>query len=298
MKRVLALLLLLTIAASLVSCQSGDDTTATVAPPTRVAVLFSSLAEAWQDAGGSVAITVGESVERGLVEEGTPLVDGGAGKSIDVERLLALAPDLVIASPDVPAQVKAAETCRAVGIPTLLVRIETFADYCEAIDSFTSITQDREAAEACRRLSDEISALLASPEATAAEGSTVLFIRAGGSLSATKAKRAEDHFAAAMLEDFGCRNIAAEAPLLVDTLSVEAILAADPDHIFFSLMGSEEGARATVEALLSRPEWQTLTAVREGHVTVLTRELFHYKPNSRWGEAYSTLLAALTGDAP
>ncbi len=300
MRRTLAVLLLLALVCSFVSCTPGgtpDDTT-TAAPPTRVAVLFSSLAEVWQEAGGSVAITVGESIERGLVPEDTPLVDSGAGKTIDVERLLSLAPDLVIASRDIPAQVEAAEILDRAGIPTLLLRVETFYDYCAAISTLAPLTGSGEATVACDRLKAEIQNILASPEALAVRGETVLFARAGSSAASTKAKLPTDHFAAAMLAELGCHNIAEEAPLLVDTLSVEAILAADPDHIFFSLMGNETAARANVEALLARPEWQALTAVREGRVTILARDLFHYKPNSRWDEAYRALLSAMTGGTP
>ena len=61
-------------------------------------------------------------------------------------------------------------------------------------------------------------------------------------------------------------------------------------------MGDEEGARRHVEAMLQRPEWQTLSAVREGRVLILPRELFHYKPCARWEEAYSYLISALEGD--
>ena len=43
--------------------------------PQKTAVLFSSLAECWIEAGGEVYVTVGESVERGLVKEETELVD-------------------------------------------------------------------------------------------------------------------------------------------------------------------------------------------------------------------------------
>lgn len=300
MRRPVALLSLVALLFSLASCSPGNapDSTATAAPPTRVAVLFSSLAEAWQEAGGTVAITVGESVERGLVPAETPLVDGGAGKSIDTERLLALAPDLVIASSDIPAQVKAADTCRAAGIPTLLLRLETFSDYSAAITTFTDLTGNSEALISHEALTAEVTSLLASSKADATCEKRILFIRAGSTAASTKAKRAGDHFAAAMLNELGCHNIADSAPLLVDTLSVEAILTADPDHIFFSLMGSEDGARANVEALLARPEWQSLSAVREGHVTILSRDLFHYKPNRRWPEAYRTLLSALQGATP
>ena len=58
--------------------------------PKRTAVLFSSFAEVWKLAGGETAVTVGESVERGFADETALLVDGGAGKTIDTERLLSL----------------------------------------------------------------------------------------------------------------------------------------------------------------------------------------------------------------
>ena len=108
--------------------------------PRRVAVLFSSLAEMWQDAGGEVAITVGESVSRGIVAEGTPLVDGGAGKTVNVELLLSLSPDLVILSEDVPAQRDAAQILRSAKIPVLSCRVETLSDY---LSLFRVMTGDR-----------------------------------------------------------------------------------------------------------------------------------------------------------
>ena len=75
--------------------------------PETVAVLFSSYPEIWNLAGGTVSVTVGESVERGFVPAETPLVDSGAGKTINVERLLAAQPDFVIGSADIDAQVEA-----------------------------------------------------------------------------------------------------------------------------------------------------------------------------------------------
>lgn len=292
LSRLLALLLLLSL---LASCGEGEpnDSTQAATPPARVAVLFSSLAEVWQAAGGTVAVTVGESVTRGLVPRGTPLVDSGAGKTVNTELLLAERPDLVVYSPDIPAGVKAAEAAERAGIATLALRVESFSDYAAAIRTAAALTGSD---AALARISDEeaaIAALLASDRARVARGRSMLFIRAGQSASSTKAKRSEDHFAAAMLGELGLRNIADEASVLLDTLSPEAILASDPDYIFFSLMGDEAGARANIEAMLARPEWQALSAVREGRTVILPRELFHYKPCARWREAYAYLIDIL-----
>ena len=289
MRRFIALLLIPVLLTALFSCDT-QDAADTATPPARVAVLFSSLCEVWQNAGGTVAITVGESVERGLVSDGVMLVDDGAGKSINTELLLAAQPDLVVYSPDIPAQEAAAALCEAAGIDTLPLRVETFTEYVEAIRTAAAITTDPDAVTTAEGTRGEIEAIKSScPDATP----RVLFVRAGSTASSTKAKQSADHFAAAMLSELGCINIADEAPLLVDTLSTEAILAADPDHIFFSLMGNEEAAKANIEALLQRPEWQALRAVKTGRVTVLPRELFHFKPCGRYVRAYEFLADAL-----
>ena len=93
-------------------CSFVDDSGQTVniyQKPKKVAVLFSSYAEMWNLIGGETSITVYESVERGIVPQGTLIVDGGAGKQIDVELLVSYKPDFVIASLDVLKQVETVE---------------------------------------------------------------------------------------------------------------------------------------------------------------------------------------------
>ena len=86
------------------------------------------------------------------------------------------------------------------------------------------------------------------------------------------------------------------APVLLDGLSTEEILISDPDAILFTTMGDESAGAAYMQSLVEDPVWQTLTAVREGNVHQLPKELFQYKPNARWAEAYAYLIALLYGD--
>ena len=249
-------------------------------------------------AGGEIAVTVRESVERGFADANTILVDDAAGKRIDTETLIASAPDLVIGSADIEAQCDAADVCRSAGIPTLLLRVESFDDYLAVLKLFTTLTgNDDRYATYGTELSADIRAQIADYTA-GAEETSVLFIRAGSGARYTKAKTAEDHFAAAMLEELGCRNIADAAPVLLDGLSFEEILAKDPDHIFISTMGDEDAAKAYMDDLLKEPTWQSLTAVKEGNVHYLPKSLFQYKPNARWGEAYTYLITILEGNTP
>lgn len=312
MKKRLALLAL-SLCLLLCSCQKGEpdfvDTTvhftdatgATVSlpqNPTKVAVLFSSLADIWVSAGGEIAVTVGESVERGFADDTAILVDGAAGKRIDTETLIAASPDLVIGSADIEAQCDAADVCRRAGIPTLLLRVESFADYLSVLKLFTMLTNNADRYTTYgTELAAKIEAQIADYTASAEEPS-ILFIRAGSGARYTKAKTADDHFAAAMLEELGCCNIADSAPVLLDGLSFEEVLAKDPCHIFISTMGDEAAAKSYMDNLLKEPTWQSLTAVQTGRVHYLPKSLFQYKPNARWGEAYAYLIALLEGDTP
>lgn len=257
--------------------------------PQKVAVLFSSLADIWCLAGGSVEITVGESVERGFAESSAVLADSGAGKTVNTEILLASDPDFVICSADVEAQVKAADLLNKAGIPSACFRVDSFEDYLRVLKIFTDITGNSEAyAKNGEAVAHNIDSLLKSTEGK--NGGDILFIRSGSGASSAKAKTADQHFAAAMLSDIGTYNIAESAPLLLEGLSIEAVLREDPKFIFISTMGDDEAARAHMESVLQTPAWQALSAVKNGCVFYLPRELFQYKPNAKWDIAYEYLI--------
>ena len=273
-----------------------DSTNTTVTlteKPETVAVLFSSYAEVWKLAGGTVSVTVGESVERGFVSKEVTLVDEGAGKTIDHELLLAAQPDLIIGSADIAAQTEVCDTLSAGGIPCALFRVDTFEDYLSMLKICTDITGDNAAYETYgTAVQKQITEVKNMVENLSAEPKEILFIRAGSQYSATKAKRAPDNFVCIMLDELGSRNIADDAAVLLDGLSLEEILLRDPDYIFLTTMGKEEAAISYVTDLFGQSGWNTLTAVKNKNYTFLPKDLFHFKPNARWGEAY-TILAEL-----
>ena len=256
--------------------------------PTKTAVLFSSFSDMWSLAGGEVSITVGESVERGICEENVLLVDKGAGKSINLDLLISYKPDFVICSADIALQSSASEILCAAGIPCASFRVESFSDYLSVLDIMTDITGNKEAYKKYGLdLKESIDALISN--ATHEESKNILFIRAGTTAKATKAKRAEDHFAAKMLKELGSYNIADNAPVLLDSLSMEEVLRENPDCIFITTMGNESLAKEYMDSLLSDDLWQSLDAVKNGRYYYLPKELFQFKPNEKWYEAYYTL---------
>lgn len=117
----------------------------------------------------------------------------------------------------------------------------------------------------------------------------MLYIRATG--SSCKVKNSQNTVLGEMLADLGCVNIADSETGLLENLSLETIVAEDPDYIFVVVQGSDPAdAQALLEAtLLSNPAWEGLTAVREGRYHVMDQRLYNVKPNARWGEAYEKL---------
>ena len=94
-----------------------------------------------------------------------------------------------------------------------------------------------------------------------------------------------------MLSDLGCVNIADSDKSMLDDLSLEGIVAADPDYIFVTTQGNDtQAAMKSINNLLTdNAAWNSLRAVKEGKYYVLDKKLYNIKPNSRWGTAYKQL---------
>lgn len=262
-------------------------------PPKRVAALLGSYAETWLLAGGEVvAVTQDAYDERGL-ELPEDTVNLGANQQPDLEALFAAEPDLVLLTPDLDGQMGLKDSLAAAGIPAAWFKVETFDDYLTMLKICTDLTGRSDLYQKNGLdIQRDIDAAIASvPEG---EAPTVLLLRAYS--SGVRAKNS-DSIAGAMLKDLGAVNIADSNSGLLEDLQMESILAADPEFIFVTTMGaSQEAALKSLDELLhSDPAWQTLTAVKEGRVEVLPKDLFHYKPNARWGESYQMLAELMYG---
>lgn len=263
--------------------------------PQKTAVLFSSLAECWIEAGGEVYVTVGESVERGLVKEETELVDKGAGKTVDTEKLISLEPDFVICSADIASHRDVASALKKAKIPVAMLRMDTFEDYLTILRTLTKITGKTENYEQFgENAKSEIEKIISNGKRE--NNPKILFVRSGSSYSSAKAKKADDNFAAKILEDLGCINIADKAEVLLDNLSAEVILKENPQYIFVSVMGDYDNSKAYMQELLAKKEYASLDAVKNGRVYFLPKELFQYKPCGRWAESYRYISSILNNE--
>ncbi|MDR0530518.1 MAG: ABC transporter substrate-binding protein [Oscillospiraceae bacterium] len=251
-------------------------------PPRRVVCLYASYADLWLKAGGTlVGVTDDAISERALPVGGAKSV--GTLLRPNLESIAALDPDLVIATPDIAAQLALKENLARLGVATAYDTADTFAQYTRLAERFLALTGRSDLREPL------IDAPTAQVEAVRAQTRgkaqpTVLLLRANSSGVNVKS---EGTIAGEILRDLGAVNLADKTPSLLETLSLEVIAQENPQFILVAPQGiTEADAQIVIRELKAQnPVWGQL----EGRWVVLQKELFHYKPNERWGEAYETL---------
>ncbi len=305
MKRKITAILIVILALTLTACgtQTQDVDTDTAfgftddlgrsvtvyEAPQRVAALIGSFADVWCLAGGhdTLVAAADDAWTSFNLDLGVDVANLGAIKSPSLETLLAAEPDLVLASVNTAANLELEDVLEGAGITVAYFDVQGFDDYLNMLDICTTLTGVRENYERYGlNVKSEIDAAVARADGSAP---TVLVIRATG--VSCKVKASEGNVLGEMLADLGCVNVADSDTSLLENLSLEAIIAAEPDYIFAVLQGSDPtNAMATLETtLLANPGWNSLEAVREGRFYTLEHELYNLKPNARWGEAYEKL---------
>ena len=284
-------------AGTAVTFTDGLGRSLTVDSPRRVAALIGSFADMWCLAGGKDTLVAAAADTWTQFSQDLPdtVQNLGAVKEPSAETLLAVQPDLVLASTKTQADIDLLPTLEQAGIPVAYFDVSSFSDYLEMLEICTRITGCPERYE---QYGTAVQAQVEEAKARAEgkEAPTVLYLRATG--GSCKVKNSKGSVLGEMLEDLRCTNIADSDASLLEELSMESILAADPDYIFLVLQGgNQEKARQTLEkAVLSNPAWQQLTAVKEGRCHYMDQALYNLKPNARWGEAYEGLAEILYGE--
>ena len=258
--------------------------TVSVENPQRVACLTASFADIWCAAGGSETLAATTNAtwtyfDLGLGED---VVNLGGSKTLDLEALAACDPDLILASCGTDRNVELEDTLEKMGMDTAYFSVNSFEDYLRMLKICTDLTGRADLYEQNgTAVAERVGEALAR-----ADGSrpSVLVIRATG--SSCKVKGSEGSVLGEMLAALNCRNIADGGAL--EQLSMEAILAEDPDYIFV-VMQNADAQPILEETLLRDPAWQSLTAVEAGRYFVMDPSLYNLKPNARWGEAYEIL---------
>ena len=311
MVRILAFLL---AAAMLTGCaarpsEQTQETTVTfsddlgreirIAPPQRTACLLGSFAHVWLLAGGTVCATADDAWEDFQLDLPEDTVNLGGTENLSMELLLAAEPDLVIASSRRRQNMEWKDTLESMGIPVAYFEVTDFEDYLRMLGICTQLTGCEENYERYGlAVQQQIGAVVEQSKLRLENSAapTVLTLRA--SAGGMTVKNSSGTVLGEMLKNLGCINIADSDETLLENISVERIVMADPDYIFIVQRGDdEEGMQRYLQQFTEEnPAWAELTAVKEGRIWFMDKTLYNLKPNDRWGEAYEILEEILQND--
>ncbi|MEX1005422.1 MAG: ABC transporter substrate-binding protein [Acidimicrobiia bacterium] len=249
---------------------SGGVTTTIAERPTAIVSLSPTATEMLFAIGaGSQVVAVDEY---SYFPDDAPVTDL-SGFTPNLEAIVAYEPDLVVVSDDIDGIVAALE---GVDIPTLVLpgaqRVQDAYDQVRLLGDATGMISEAEAL--ATEMESEVSALVAGVELTS-EPLTYyheLGSDGGGSFYSVTSST----FIGEVFGTFGLESIADPADsdgFGYPVLSVEFIIDADPDLIFFTNCCGD-----TPETIAARPGWDSITAVQEGALYELDDDL-----SSRWG---------------
>ncbi len=262
----------------------------------RVVSLYGSFAETWILAGGSLAGTTNDAITERELDLGDEVAVIGTVQDPSLEEILALSPDFIIMSADTEAHVQLHEVLSEIGIAHAYYRVDSFDEYLSMLEQFCGMTGRWDLYEEnglliqsqIQDIMETVNEYVSSNDIPAP---TCLLLRAFS--TGAKAKGL-DNLAGVILADLGVDNLITRYESLLEDVSLEEVIAADPDYIFVVTMGSEEKAQSYMkETFEDNPAWNGLSAVQNGRYILLPRDLFHYKPNNRWAESYAYLAEIL-----
>ncbi len=272
------------------------------APPRRVVSLAPAAAEILAAIGAAdllAGVTLHDTVQPGLM--GKPLVGGFARP--DVERVLALKPDLVIAS---PVQAETVQALRRKSVPVLLYDVQTLEQGEAAIRRLGKLAGKEQEAEALiavqrehfDRAAAKTAALAGNPDHRPLRAMRLMGFRNNAVLVPGDASFQNDLI----------RKAGAEAPVFGRNgdpvlIGPEEWQRFDPEFVYYC-----DHDPALVQRKLSDPAWSGVSAVKNGRVVAypcdaINRIASHHGYFSLWlsadlyGAAYSKAENQIDTDA-
>ena len=183
------------------------------------------------------------------------------GMEHNLEKIVALNPDLVLAIGGSPAQVEKATEMEKLGLAVLVLEpgdIEGIMANIELVGKATGA--EKEASQLVAELRKRFDDIIA--RAKGAESSPTVFFELDATDPSKPYTPGPGSFIDALISLAGGSNVAASAKMQWAQLSTEEIIAQDPEVIVLG----DAGYGVTVEMVKERPGWSVITAVKNGAI--------------------------------
>lgn len=263
--------------------------------PRRVVICYGSFIGAWYAAGGTAVGTASVTSKATLPEAARQLPTVGSFGSPNPEQILALKPDLVLLCHKIGSHHQLQEILNANQIPSLMLEYENYRDFVELLDLFARLNGTAgDSSSKAAKLKTEVDAVIAGVPKTGGPRFLSLFFSAREMAVETSAAHTPH-----MAELLGGRNVTPR-PLTPETLrekfNQERIMLSDPDLILVVTMGNSTQLAEKLKAeMITDENWKALRAIKNGRIYFLPNDLFLYKPNERFPEAFRMLREIMYG---
>lgn len=261
--------------------------------PEKVVILFASYLDIWINNGGDNIVGMVEPSEEYITPEIEKIKTVGKRGSVSLEEVIALEPDLVIVSSNTSDHIDMIAPLEGAGAEVLALDYTFKEDYFKTAKLFATINDELDLYEAeAGKVKKEIEEILEKlPEEGNPSAAIIMSTKSNTSLRTSNTTIGE------MFEDLKVVNIAdlENNEEGNKDFSLEKIIEMDPDFIFLQTMGSDlEAVKDKLKTdVESSPAWSSLSAVKNDRYIILPKDLYTYKANHRYGEAYKNLAEIL-----
>jgi len=219
-----------------------------------------------------------------------PKVGGFAATTVNLEAIVALRPDLVVAGDEAHRLV--VETLGGLGVPALAVKVRSFADLFALMRRLGTLTGESEPAErVVQGLERRVAAVAARTAAIPVERRPRVYWEVFDAPLMTAGRAS---MLGQLIELAGGRNLFADLREEYPQIGAEAVVARDPEVILGADMASTGAGALTAAGLRARPGWAGLAAVRSGRVIALPADPVS-RPGPRLVDALEQVEALLHG---
>ncbi|QUI21785.1 ABC transporter substrate-binding protein [Vallitalea pronyensis] len=276
----------------------GTETMVTKKPE-KVVIAFNSILGLWYYAGGTSLTKVKGSTN--VPEEAKDLMDLGSSRSVSLEAIIALEPDLVILAANVEGQVALAPTLKESGIEAMIIdtSINAYERFKENAYLFSKINGTEEAYDTkVQAIITEIDGIIEKAQAVETKSRVAAMFATSKSMSLDS----DMALTGEMIYALGGENILNASDVKVEgesrvPFSIEALITQNPEIIMISTMGDIEGVKENVNKMIDEnPAWNQVHAVENNRVYYLPKEYSVYKPNEKYAEAFTHIAKLLYPD--
>ena len=258
--------------------------------PERIVVTSASFLEPLHAVGGDIVGRPDAKLSLPEFAKDKPSV--GRVYQIDLEKVLACTPDLVIVNKGMNE--KLVQPLTTNGISVLVMDMKNYENVKNEVEVFARVTGEKAKGEALiKSMEDKLNAVKAKmPQ----ESRRVVILH---STTQGLSVQLDTSIAGSVAKMLGFTNVASGMTAMEKNpdaapYSIETLVEQNPEILFITSMGKMEDIKTSMEdTIAGNPAWQTIPAIKNGKVYYLSQEHFLLSPGLHYPEAAEEMARAV-----